>query len=134
MRIAVIDGQGGGVGKQLVEKIKAGIPNASILALGTNALATAQMLKAGASEGATGENAIVYNAPRVDYIVGPYGIVMANAMLGELTPAMAEAIGSSSAIKILIPINKCSVKIAGVKDMTLAQYIDDAVAYLGGLI
>lgn len=130
MRIAVIDGQGGGVGKMVVEKLRAASDNWKIIGLGTNALATAQMLKAGAHEGATGENAIVFNAGRVDWIVGPFGILMANAMLGELSPAMAKAIGESPARKVLIPINKCSTTIVGVKDQPMSAYVDEAVAYL----
>lgn len=130
MRIAVIDGQGGGVGKLVVEKLRAVSETFKIVALGTNALATAQMLKAGAHEGATGENAIVYNAGRVDWIIGPFGIVMANAMLGELSPAMAKAVGESAARKILIPINKCATTIIGVKDQPMVAYVDEAVAYL----
>lgn len=130
MRIAVIDGQGGGVGKMIIEKLRAASEDYKIIALGTNVLATAQMLKAGANEGATGENAIVFNADRVDWIIGPFGIVMANAMLGELSPAMAKAVGESLARKILIPINKCSTTVVGVKDQPLAAYADEAVAYL----
>lgn len=128
MRIAVVDGQGGGIGKMLIEKLRQQFGNrVSIIALGTNALATAQMMKAGADDGATGENAIVYNSPKVDVITGPMGIVLANAMLGELTPKMAEAVGESRAHKILIPINKCSVQIAGCTDLSLPQYVDEAV-------
>ena len=130
MRIAVIDGQGGGVGKMVVEKLRAASEDYKIIALGTNALATAQMIKAGAHEGATGENAIVFNAGRVDWIIGPFGIVMANAMLGELSPAMAKAIGESSARKLLIPINKCATTIVGVKEQPMAALVEEAVATL----
>lgn len=128
MRIAVIDGQGGGMGKALVEKMKSVFGNSiEIIALGTNALATSAMLKAGANEGATGENAIVYNSDKVSIILGAIGIVAANSMLGELTPAMARAIAESPAKKILIPINRCKIQIAGVKNAALLQYIEDAV-------
>jgi len=128
MRIAVIDGQGGGIGKALVEKIRSEFGAAvEILALGTNALATSAMLKSGADEGATGENAIVYNANKVDIITGAIGIISANSMLGELTPAMARAIAESSALKVLIPMNRCNIQIAGVKGTALPQYIEDAV-------
>jgi NAD(P)-dependent dehydrogenase (short-subunit alcohol dehydrogenase family) len=103
MKIAVVDGQGGGIGKALVEKLRIEFGNdIEITALGTNALATSLMLRAGADEGASGENAIVYNAGRVDVIIGPIGIIAADSMLGELTPAMAKAIAGSSAKKILI--------------------------------
>lgn len=129
MRIAVIDGQGGGIGKALVEKLRAGLgKNTEILALGTNAAATAAMLKAGADEGASGENAIVVNAPRVDVIAGCIGILAAGSMLGEVTPAMAAAVGMSDAAKVLIPLGKCMIHVAGVAGKPLPQYILDAVA------
>jgi NAD(P)-dependent dehydrogenase (short-subunit alcohol dehydrogenase family) len=129
MKIAVIDGQGGGIGKMLIEKLKPVLEGkGTIIALGTNALATAQMLKAGADDGATGENAIVYNASKVDLILGPMGIVLANAMLGELTPKMAQAIGESPAKKILIPVNKCAVHVVGVTEMTMNQYVEEAIS------
>jgi NAD(P)-dependent dehydrogenase (short-subunit alcohol dehydrogenase family) len=128
MRIAVIDGQGGGIGKAIVEKLRQAFgKEVEIVALGTNALATALMLKSGADEGATGENAIVYNASRVDAILGTIGIIAANAMLGELTPLMARAIAESPARKVLIPLNRCNLKIAGMKNEPLPQYIDDAI-------
>ena len=131
MRIAVIDGQGGGIGKALVEKCRTVFGNGiDIIALGTNSLATSTMLKAGANEGATGENAIVFNAPRVDAILGPIGIVSANSLLGELTPNMTQAISASRAEKILIPMNKCSISIAGLENKPLPFYIDDAVRLL----
>jgi hypothetical protein len=128
MRIAVIDGQGGGIGKAVVEKLRQVFEERiDIVALGTNSMATSLMLKAGADEGATGENSIVYNAPRVDIIMGPIGIVCANSLLGELTPLMAKAIAESPAKKVLIPMNKCSIAVAGVETKPLMQYIDDAV-------
>lgn len=130
-RVAVIDGQGGGIGKSLVEKLRLQFGNRlSILALGTNALATSAMLRAGADEGATGENAIVRNAERVSLIVGPIGIVVANAMLGELTPAMACAIGQSDALKFLIPVSRCSVQIAGVESKSLPQHLDQVMEWI----
>lgn len=128
MRIAVIDGQGGGMGKAIVEKFRHAFGESiEIVALGTNALATALMLKAGANEGATGENAIVYNAPRVDVILGPIGIVCSNSLLGELTPLMARAIAESAAKKVLIPLNRCNVAVAGIENKPLPHYIDDAI-------
>jgi hypothetical protein len=134
MKIAVIDGQGGGIGKALVEGLRNMFGNdIEITALGTNALATSLMLRAGADDGASGENAIVYNAGRVDVILGPIGIIAADSMLGELTPLMAEAIARSHAKKILIPMNRCNVQVVGVKNMTLLQYIDEAVALVGEL-
>ncbi|NLH96143.1 MAG: DUF3842 family protein [Clostridiaceae bacterium] len=128
MRIAVVDGQGGGIGKTIVERLRSRYADSvSIIALGTNALATSAMLKAGADEGATGESAIVYNAGRVDVITGVIGILAANSMLGELSPAMAAAIAGSPALKVLIPVNRCCIKVAGIKDMTLLQFIDEAI-------
>lgn len=135
MRIAVIDGQGGGIGKLIVEKLRIAFGNdIGILAMGTNALAASLMLKAGANEGASGENAIVYNAPKVDIIIGSIGIVCANSMLGELTPAMARAISESDAAKVLIPLNRCNILVAGIKEEPLPHYIDDAIAMVGKLL
>lgn len=128
LKIAVIDGQGGGIGKAIVEKIRAKYANSvEILALGTNALATALMLKSGANEGASGENAIFLNVGKVDLIIGSLGIILANSMLGELTPKMAEAIANSSAKKILIPLNRCNILVVGVKNESIPYYVDEAV-------
>ncbi len=127
MRIAVVDGQGGGIGRAVVEKMKSGLPGIEILALGTNSAATGNMLKAGADEGATGENAIIYNAAEVDVIVGVIAIITANSMLGEMTPAMAAAIGSSKAFKVLLPINRCRIHVVSVGNEPLATHIDNAV-------
>lgn len=113
MKIAVIDGQGGGIGKLITDKLRnAFSEKVEILALGTNALATTNMLKAGANEGATGESAICYNAGKVDVITGSLAVTIPYAFLGELTPAMAAAVAQSSAKKILLPINKCGVDLA----------------------
>ncbi len=132
MKIAVIDGQGGGMGRAIVENLRERYGKAVVItALGTNTLATAAMLKAGADEGATGENAIVYNSSKVDLIIGAIGIVAANSMLGELTPAMAAAVAGSAARKVLIPVNKCNIQVAGVPDLTLQQYIDEAIKMIG---
>lgn len=128
MRIAVIDGQGGGIGKAIVEKLKSNFGETiEILVLGTNALATSLMIKAGANEGASGENAIVVNASKVDIIIGSIGIITANAMLGELTPKMANAIAESNAKKILIPLNRCNIEVVGVCNEPLPHYIDLAI-------
>lgn len=136
MRIAVIDGQGGGIGKAIVEKIRRAFgEEIEIIALGTNSLATSLMLKAGANEGATGENAIAYNVSRVDVILGSIAIVCANSLLGELTPQMAKVISESSARKLLIPLNKYNIVVAGTEKKPLPHYIDDMiemVQYLGG--
>lgn len=135
MRIAVIDGQGGGIGKAIIEKIREEIDsNIEIIALGANALATSLMLKAGANEGASGENAIVFNADKVDIIVGTIGIISANSMLGEITPNMAKAISESRAQKILIPMNKCNIFIVGVREDNLSNYITDAVKVIKNIV
>lgn len=129
MRIAVIDGQGGGIGKAIVEKLRKELnENTDIIALGTNSLATSFMLKAGANEGSTGENAIVFNASRVEIITGTVGIISANSMLGELTPRMARAIAESPAKKLLLPLNRCNIEVIGVdKNELLPHLIDKLV-------
>jgi len=128
MRIAVIDGQGGGIGKHIIEKLrKVFSENVEIIALGTNALATLQMIKAGANEGASGENAIVNTVRKVDYIIGNISIVIPNSMLGELTPKMAEAISESGAKKFLIPLLKDDFVLIGVSDEPLPHLIDELV-------
>lgn len=136
MLVAVIDGQGGGIGRAVVEKLKDSLPgDIRIIALGTNSLATSNMLKAGANDGATGENAIVFNAARADFIIGAVGIISANSMLGELTPAIARAVAESPAKKILLPLNRCNIIIAGVdKSGSLPEMIDKAVQIIGEYI
>ena len=108
MKITIIDGQGGKIGKTIVEQLKKRHPEQELYAIGTNSLATATMLKAGADYGATGENPCIVNAQDSDVIIGPVGIVVANALLGEITPAIATAVGASKAYKILIPMNRCN--------------------------
>jgi len=131
MRIAIIDAQGGGIGKAVIEKLRQTFGNElDIAAFGTNALATALMLKAGANEGATGENAISVSVSRFDVIIGSISIIAANSMFGELTPRMAAAIAESPGLKILIPLNKYNIQIAGVKSEPLPHYIDEAVILL----
>ena len=128
--ISIIDGQGGGIGRQLIEKLSArlsGKPNIIIRALGTNALATNAMIKAGANDGATGENAIVLNAGKSNVIAGVMPIVMPHSILGEVTPRMAEAGGASEAMKILIPVPRCNTRIAVPGSVSLGQCIDRAV-------
>lgn len=128
MRIAIIDGQGGGIGKHITEKLRRELPeHIEFLALGTNALATSVMLRAGANEGATGESAVIYNAAKVDLIVGPISILLPNAMLGELSPRMAEAIASSPAHKILLPLNRSGIEIVGLKSEPLPHLIEELV-------
>ena len=114
MEILVIDGQGGGLGRQLVAAVKKAVPQAVVTAIGTNSAATSAMLKAGADRAATGENAVVVGCRRADVILGPIGIVMADALLGEITPAMAQAVAQSDARRILIPANRCDTLVVGV--------------------
>ena len=126
-KILIIDGQGGLLGKQMVAACKKVLPSAEITAVGTNTMATAAMLKAGATNGATGENAVIVGARRADIIVGPVGIAIADSLLGEITPAMATAIGQSEAIKILLPVNKCNNIIIGTDNKTTSDLIDEAI-------
>ena len=124
MHILVIDGMGGGIGKAVIEHVKQEFPAMEITAVGTNSIATSAMLKGGASHGATGENAVVYNCTKADCIIGAIGIVIANSMHGEISPKMAEAVSSSAGHKILIPMDKC-VSILGVAEKPLGAYIGE---------
>ena len=125
-KVVIMDGQGGKIGKMLVEQIKRRCPAQELIAIGTNSVATSAMLKAGADMGATGENPVLVNCEDADLIVGPVGIVMANSLLGEITPAMAVAVGKSPAQKILVPVNRCHVTVAGVGQHTMAEYVETA--------
>ena len=122
-KVLVIDGQGGGLGRQLVSALAAVCPEAELTAVGTNSLAANAMLKAGASRAATGENAVVVNCRRADIIVGPIGIVIADALLGEITPAMAAAVCQSGAKRVLVPINHCENYVVGVPDQPVSQLV-----------
>ena len=133
MNILVIDAQGGGIGKQLVSALKSNFPAARIVAVGTNTIATSAMLKAGADDAATGENAVVVNSRRADVIAGPVGIVIADALLGEVTPLMAKAVAQSNARRILIPINHCDNIVVGVSDLNIGKLIRDVVDEIGKL-
>ncbi|WP_028309407.1 DUF3842 family protein [Desulfitibacter alkalitolerans] len=135
MRIAVIDGQGGGIGKHLTDKIRNTLPNnVEIIGLGTNCIATSAMMKAGANEGATGENAIVQTVKNVDIIVGTVAVLAANSMLGEVTPKIAKAIGESRAKKILLPFNKSNIEIIGVANEPLPHLIEFLVKRLENIM
>ena len=124
-RICVIDGQGGGIGSAIIKRLTAAVGSSiEIVALGTNAIATAQMLKARANRGASGENAIVCTVPTADIIIGPISIIMANAMMGELTPAMARAVAASPARKLLLPLSQENVEIVGLAQAPLPHLID----------
>ena len=133
MKLIVIDSQGGKLGKLLVEGLKGERPDLPIIALGTNAIATAAMLRAGADQGATGENPIVYNCRDADVILGPIGILCANSMLGEITPNMAVAIGASPAKRVLIPFSHCDNIVAGVSQQATGALIQSAVRALTDL-
>ena len=136
MKIVVIDGQGGRLGKLLVEAVKDRIPQAEVLAVGTNGIATATMQKAGADYVATGENPVVRGVMDADVVLGPLGIVVAHSILGEVTPRIAEAVGGCRGKKILIPMNSCGVSVAGTQEMGRAGYVklaaDQAEAFLRG--
>ncbi len=130
MRVTVIDGQGGRLGRQLVEAILARYPDCELTAVGTNTIATAAMIRGGAHHAATGENAVVVACRTADVVVGPIGIVIADALYGEVTPAMAMAVGQSRAARVLIPMMKCDNIIAGVRDLSIQELVDDAVEKL----
>jgi hypothetical protein len=130
MKIVVIDGQGGKMGKSLIEQLRAelsGFP-VELYAIGTNGNATAAMMKAGADYGATGENPVIVAARDADLILGPIGIVIADSFLGELTPAMASAIGQSRAVKLLLPVNRCHSRIVGARDLPMSELVKLAAA------
>ena len=133
MQIVVIDGQGGRMGSAPIERIKATLPEHTCIAIGTNSIATAAMLRAGADAGATGENPVIVNARTADVIAGPIGILVSNALYGEVTPAMARAIGESAAVKLLLPVNRCGSIVIGVKEQSLADQIREAVSRIKAL-
>lgn len=133
LRLLIVDGQGGGIGRQLVEAIREANFPCEITAVGANTAATAAMLKAGADQGATGENAVIVCARDAQVILGPVGIAIADSLLGEITPKMALAIGQSPAVKLLLPVNHCKNIIVGVQDLNLRSLIAQAVSQLDGL-
>ena len=130
MRILVIDGQGGRIGREVIERIKAEGIDCDITAVGTNSTATAAMLKGGADRAATGENAVRVNVRRADIIIGPIAIVVADALLGEITPDMAVAVGQSPAQKLLIPVNHCDNTVIGVGDLSLKTLLPGVIEQL----
>ena len=130
VNILIIDAQGGGLGKQLVAAVKQAVPYAAVTAVGTNSAATSAMLKAGADHAATGENSVVVACRHADVVMGPVGIVIADSLLGEITPAMALAVGQSDAVRILIPSNHCNNVVAGVADLSMGALIKNAVELL----
>lgn len=131
MRVAIIDGQGGGMGKVIIDRLrKEFCEKIYILALGTNALATSAMLKAGANEGATGESAVIFNVNQMDLVVGSLSIIAAHSMLGELTPRMAEAITASNTPKLLIPLYRGNFSIVGINSEPLPHYVDMVISQI----
>ncbi len=134
MNITIIDGQGGQLGAQLIKEITAQFENIKLTAVGTNAVATATMLKAGAKNAATGENSVIVACRKSDIIIGPVGIVIADSLLGEITDKMAVAIGQSNAIRIFLPVNKCDNMIAGITNVNVKELIDDTIAKLHNII
>lgn len=133
-KILVIDGQGGQLGGQIVRELLGKFSDIEITAVGTNAVATATMLKAGARNAATGENPVIVACRKADIIIGPIGIVIADSLLGEVTPAMAVAVGQSDAARILIPVNKCENMIAGVSNLSTTVLIQDAVSKISQIL
>ena len=133
VRIVVIDGQGGKMGRAIVEGIRQSGLACDVTAVGTNVLATSAMLKAGADRGATGENPVIVNCREADVIIGPIGILAADALLGEVTPAMAVAVGQSRAVKLLLPVNQCRNIVVGTQPMTLSRLVAETIAQLSAL-
>ena len=134
MKILVVDGQGGGVGRQLAAQIKQAFPDIQLMAVGTNTIATSAMLKGGADSAATGENAVLVAVRKADIIVGPLGIMVADSLGGEITPAMANAVAQSNAKRILLPFKNCENVIVGVSDYTLGHLIQQAIDELRKII
>jgi hypothetical protein len=127
MNILIVDGQGGQLGGQLIKSLKTNFENVNIMAVGTNATATATMLKAGANQAATGENPVIVACRKADVIIGPIGIVIADSLFGEITPQMAVAIGQANAVRILLPVNKCDNIVAGIGEVSTAAILDDVI-------
>lgn len=134
MNILVIDGQGGQLGGQIVKAIRADFEGHKVMAVGTNATATATMLKAGAHEAATGENPVVVACRKADVIIGPVGIVIADSLYGEVTPNMAIAVGQADAVRLLLPVNKCDNLIVGVQDLNVSALVKDVTEKLRSVL
>ncbi|MBR5429361.1 MAG: DUF3842 family protein [Firmicutes bacterium] len=134
MNVVIIDGQGGRLGRMLVEAIAAAGLDCRLTAVGTNSIATAAMLRAGAPSGATGENPVLVAARDADVIIGPLGLLVADALLGEITPAMAQAVGQSRAVKLLLPVNMCNNRVVGVGEHSFSELVNSAVRELAALL
>jgi len=131
MRIGILDGQGGGIGSAIIKRLREEFgEKMEVVALGTNSIATAQMMKARANKGATGENAIIQTAPRMDILIGPIGIVLAQAMMGEVTPAIAQAVASSPGLKLLVPLSQENVELVGLAPESLPHLVDKIIIRL----
>lgn len=130
MKVLIIDGQGGRIGRALIERLVAANAEAEIVAVGTNSIATAAMVKAGAPLAASGENPVIVNCRDADIIAGPVGIMTADALLGEITPLMAAAVGASRAEKVLLPIEKCRTHIVGLRTLSVSALIEEAAEYI----
>ena len=133
MNILVIDGQGGQLGGQLIRMLKENFKDMKIMAVGTNATATSNMLKAGAEQAATGENPLIVACRKADVIIGPIGIVIADSLFGEITPQMAVTVGQANAVRILLPINKCDNLVAGITDLSTAKLLEDVILKVKGI-
>ena len=132
--ILVIDGQGGQLGSQIIKALLARFADVQITAVGTNAVATSSMMKAGAAKAATGENPVIVACRKADIIIGPVGIVIADSLMGEITPAMAVAVGQADAARVLIPMNKCENMVAGISNLSTSVLIQDAVEKVGKVL
>lgn len=134
MKVLVIDGQGGQLGGQIIKAVKGNFADMNITAVGTNATATATMLKAGANQAATGENPVLVACRKADIIVGPIGIVIADSLFGEITPGMAVAVGQAEAVRILLPVNKCDNLVAGISNVSMTDIVDDVIRKIKEII
>ena len=134
MKLLVIDGQGGRMGQQLIRGVRERYPQVHTIAVGTNSVAPAAMLKGGAQQAATGENAVAVACRQADVVMGPLGIVVADSLLGEISPAMAVAVGQSAARKILLPIDRCNSVVAGVGDYSMSTLLEAALTELGRVL
>lgn len=130
MKVVIIDGQGGKMGRMMIERIRSAGIDCELMAIGTNSIATAAMLKAGAEYGATGENPVIVASRNADVIIGPIGIISADSLLGEITPAMAVAVGQSTAVKLLMPVNLCNNIIVGTQSLSMSRLISETVELL----
>jgi len=134
MNVLVIDGQGGQLGGQIIKLLKENFDGLDITAVGTNATATATMIKAGAKQAATGENSVIVACRKADIVIGPIGIVVADSMLGEVTPKMAVAVGQADAVRILLPVNRCDNIIAGIPELSVTDVLQDVLAKVKNVI